>query len=98
MVAQKYKLLRPARPVELPGRERPSAVIWVEAPDPDEDGVLHLEGQNADLLDEIRYAISQAYGSRGRSLSLDAPFSPRDLACALFGRWMTQFEAVELPE
>ena len=98
MVAKKYRLLRPARPIDLPWKERPSAVVWVEASDQDEDGVLHVEGEDADLVEKIRFAISQAYGSRGRSLSLEEPFSPRDLACALFGRWMTQFEAVELPD
>ena len=98
MVARKYRLLRPARAVELPWKSRPSAVVWVESTDHDEDGVLHVEGEDADLVDEIRYAISQAYGDRGRSLSLEEPFSPRDLACALSGRWMQQFEAVELSE
>jgi len=98
VVARKYKLLRPARPVDLPWKERPSAVVWVESNDEDEDGVLHVEGADADLVESIRRAIDQAYGSRGRSLSVEEPFSPRDLACALFGRWMQQFEAVELPE
>lgn len=98
MVAQKYKLLRPARPIDLPWKERPSAVVWVEASDHDEDGVLHVESDDEHLVEKIRHAISMAYGSRGRSLSLEEPFSPRDLACALFGRWMNQFEAVELPE
>ncbi|MBX3170495.1 MAG: hypothetical protein KF760_24020 [Candidatus Eremiobacteraeota bacterium] len=98
MVARKYKLLRPARPVELPWKERPSAVIWVESSDYDEDGVLHVEGEDADLVESIRFAVSQAYGSRGRPLSLEEPFSPRDLACALFGRWLKQFEAVEISE
>lgn len=98
MVAKKYKLLRPARPIDLPWKERPSAVVWVESVDHDEDGELHVESDHEDLVENIRLAISQAYGSRGRSLSLEEPFSPRDLACALFGRWMKQFEAVELPE
>lgn len=98
MVAKKFRLLRPARAVELPWKPRPSVVVWVESDDDDADGVLHIEGEDADLIENIRSAISQAYGSRGRSLAVEQPFSPRDLACALFGRWMKQFEAVEISE
>ncbi|MBN9415102.1 MAG: hypothetical protein J0I12_06655 [Candidatus Eremiobacteraeota bacterium] len=98
MVARKYRLTRPARPIDLPWTERPTAVVWVQSTGEDEDGDFQVEGQDADLLDLIRTAISQSYGDRGRSLWADQPFSPRDLACALFGRWMKQFEAVELSE
>lgn len=98
MVTKKYRLIRPARPIDLPWTERPTAVVWVDAPDYDEDGTLHIEAQDEHLIEKIRTAISQSYGDRGRSLMVDQPFSPRDLACALFGRWMKQFEAVELAE
>ncbi len=98
MVAQKYRLTRPARPIDLPWTERPTAVVWVEASDHDTDGSLYIETEDEHLAEKIRSAISMSYGNRGRSLSVDEPFSPRDLACALSDSWMKQFEAVEISE
>lgn len=98
MVAQKYRLTRPARPIDLPWTERPTATVWVDAPDYDSDGTLYVQAEDEHLVEKIRTALSMSYGNRGRSLSADEPFSPRDLACALFDSWMRPFEAVEISE
>ena len=92
----KWLLIRPARPIDLPWQERPTAIVWVESVDYDEDGTLQLECEDEHLREKILYAIDMAYGVRGRSLNSREPFSPRDLACAVTGRWMVQFEAKEL--
>jgi len=94
LVAKKYRLTRPLRPIDLPGRERPSAIVWVESSDYDEDGVLHIEGEES-LVEKIRQELLGSYGNRARPL-MEGVFSPRDLACALDGRFMKPFEAVEI--
>ena len=94
MVAKKYRLTRPLRPIDLPGRERPSALVWVESVDYDEDGVLHIEGEES-LVEKIRQELLGSYGNRARPL-MEGVFSPRDLACALDGRFMKPFEPVEI--
>ena len=94
MVAKKYRLTRPLRPIDLPGLERPSALVWVESADYDEDGVLHIEGEE-DLVERIRRELFGSYGDRGRPL-IEGVFSPRDLACALDGRFMKPFEPVSI--
>ncbi|MBS2036720.1 hypothetical protein JST97_17150 [bacterium] len=97
MVNRKYRLTRPARPIDLPGQSRPTALVWVDAPSYDEDGTLVIECQDPGLLEKIRHHLFNSYGDRGRPLEEDQPFSPRDLACALDGRFMKEFEAVEAP-
>ena len=96
MVVKKYRLTRPPRPIDRLGQDRPTALIWVESVDYEEDGTLVIECQDQTLLDKIRYHLFNSYGSRGRPLQEDEPFSPRDLACALDGRFMKEFGAVEI--
>ncbi|MFN8607065.1 MAG: hypothetical protein U0931_06015 [Vulcanimicrobiota bacterium] len=96
MVAKKYRLTRPVRPIDRPDQERPTALIWVESEGEDQDGTLVIQCQDPALLEKIRYHLFNSYGSRARPLEEDQPFSPRDLACALGGRFMQPFEAVEL--
>lgn len=73
-------------------------MVWVEAADYDADGSLCIEAEDTHLVEKIRSALSMSYGNRGRSLNVAEPFSPRDLACALFDSWMKPFEAVEISE
>jgi len=93
----KYRLTRPARPIDLPGRARPTALVWVESAGYDEDGVLRVEGDDPGLVELIREHLENSYGNRARIIELDC-LTPRDLACALDGWQMRQFEAQEVPE
>ena len=92
-MSPKYRLTRPLRPIDLPGRERPTALVWVDSPEYDSDGPLQVEGETQ-LVDRIRHTLAMSYGSRGRPLQGD--FSPRDLAVALDSRDMLPFEPVEI--
>jgi hypothetical protein len=96
-LVKKYRLTRPLRPIDRPGQDRPTALIWVESSDYDEDGTLVIECQDQALLEKIRWHLFNSYGDRARPLEEDQPFSPRDLACALDGRFMKEFAAVEIP-
>jgi len=80
--------------MDLPGQQRPTALVWVESPEYDGDGPLRVEGEER-LVEKIRLALGMSYGSRGRPLQGD--FSPRDLAVAMDSRDMAAFEPVEEP-
>ena len=93
-MSPRYRLTRPLRPIDLPGQQRPTALVWVESPEYDGDGPLRVEGEER-LVEKIRLALGMSYGSRGRPLQGD--FSPRDLAVAMDSRDMAAFEPVEEP-
>lgn len=90
----RYRLTRPLRPIDLPGLQRPTALVWIDSPEYDGDGPLRVEGEER-LVEKIRLALGMSYGSRGRPLQGD--FSPRDLAVAMDSRDMAAFEPVEEP-
>jgi hypothetical protein len=90
---RKYRLTRPARPIDRPGQHRPTACIWVDSAAEEDDGPLRLEGDER-LLEQIREAIFNSYGMRGRPL--DGAMSPLDLAVALDGKFLRPFEPTEL--
>lgn len=90
----KYRLTRPRRPIDLPGQPRPTAVVWVESEDYDADGPIHVESDDPRLTEQVREALFNSYGNRARPI--DGDVSPRDLACALDGRFLKAFEPVEI--
>ena len=88
----KYRLSRPLRPIDRPGRERPTVLVWVDSDDYDSDGTLQLEGDPA-LIGKVRQTLAMSYGSRGRPL--DGPLTPRDLAVALESRDFQAFDPTQ---
>lgn len=93
-MSPRYRLTRPLRPIDLPGQQRPTALVWIESSDYDGDGPLRVEGEER-LVEKIRLALGLSYGSRGRPL--EGHFSPRDLAIAMDSRDLAAFEPIEEP-
>lgn len=91
----KFRLTRPRRPIDRPDTVRPTAVVWIDSPEYDEDGPLRIESEDEFLAERVRDALLQSYGNRARPL--DGEFSPRDLAVAMGGRIMQPFEPAEVP-
>lgn len=67
--------------------------MWVESENEEADGPLRLDG-DPHLVEQIRAAIANSYGMRGRPL--DEEFSPVDLTVALDGRFLKAFEPTEV--